>query len=290
MKIVGIVTVGTYPVPWLKYCLASIYHIVDRIIVVNSGYNFPYFTEYDHPLADATHAIKQIDINGKIDEVQHARFESCDLVQSEREGLRALGGTFASEYARKYSPEWLLQFDSDQVFFANVRNIHQLTTKDTDGYQFLQYLAYWITPWHCIPPELLSSYSDGAKFYRYGGKGGERQWWLGEGGIMNYREQKPCDLVTTAHFRECYPTPKGQPPDYDSAFYYQFRRAMFHLFDRNRLHKLNQSMQDIIVGAFNVAKEAVYERTKAGLFPAPIPPPEVVEIGPEKYVKEGFPK
>lgn len=300
MKIVGITGIGTYPVPWLKYGLASIYNVVDEIVVVNSGYNFPFFTEYDVPLLEESQMMKELDVNGKIREIQHVTWEKAskfgpELLES-REGIRALGMTYANDVANDLGADWILRFDSDQVFFPNVKKVRELAKGDKgDGFQFLEYKAYWISPNTMVKGGEVS-HSDGAKFYQSIGQQGQRQWFAGEGAIVHYRPQFPNKEVTTGHFREVHPALPDGTPDRRGLFLNYFQRMLFHNFDQNRLYagtdkpgwEKGLTRDEMILRAFNTARGIAYG--KYDLVPSVPTAPLVIRIGASKYISEGFPK
>lgn len=294
MKIIGITGVGTYPVPWLSYGLASIYHAVDEIVVVNSGYNFPLFTEYDVPLPEATETIKELDVNGKIHDVQHVTWEKAAKygpeLQPEREGIRAIGMTYANDVANDLGADWILRFDSDQVFFPNVKNVREVIAEaKTGGFQFLEYKAYWLSPNLMLKGGEVSN-SDGAKLFKAMNTEPKvgRQWYVGEGAIVHWREQTPSDAITTGHFREVCPPLKDGSIDRRGLFLYYFQRMMFHGWDQNRLYKgkrpgyAERTFDDMVLLAFNSARHIAHGPWD--LVPADPKPPPVIETGPLKYI------
>jgi len=294
-KIVAITGVGTYPVPWLEYGIASIYNHVDEIVVVNSGYNFPLFTEYDVPLPEVSSMLREIDENGKIHEIQQVTWEKVakygNEIDRNREGIRALGMTYANDIAGyELGADWILKFDSDQVFFPNVKNIRELVKDDTpDGYQFLEYKSYHISPQTmAVGREAQDvSHNDGTKLYKFPGQNGKRQYFYGEGAITHYREQAPSDAVTTAHLRECYPLRNGTH-DYQGLFLNYFQRMLFHSYDQGRLYRktkkeYDKTFDEMIVYAFESAKHRIFGNYE--IVPANPKPPEVIEIGAKRYIE-----
>lgn len=274
-KIIGITSVGTYEVPFLKYGLLSIYDHVDEIVVVNSGWNED-FTHCHTPLDSVTEMIEEIDVNGKIYEKQHITWDTCPNLISSREGIRALGLTAANDEAINRKADWILRFDSDQVFFDDVKNIRMLTDSSTyvqcncvecntnnnkifqnpSGYQFLEYKQYWHNPleWRI---GFEGSHSDGARLYEaeYG------QWFLGEGSIMHYKDQAPTRQVTTGHFRESYPLVNGKF-NYDMFKNYIIRRYLLYQTDQNRLKGITKTFEEKLKIATDTANHVISTKYK----------------------------
>lgn len=264
-KIIGITSVGTYEVPFLKYALLSIYDHVDEIVVVNSGWNKD-FTHCHTPLDGVTEMIKEIDVNGKIHEKQHVTWNTCPNLVPSREGIRALGMTAANDEAVNREADWILRFDSDQVFFNNVKNIRMLTDssnyvpcdcvecrenpqpifKNPSGYQFFEYKPYWLHPLQWAPESVpvVSSHADGAKLY----EAMPGQWFYGEGGIMHSKDQAPSKQVTTGHFREAYPLKDGKL-DEEAFRAYSIRRFMLYFIDQERLKGIERSYEERLESA-----------------------------------------
>jgi len=293
-KIVAITITGSYPVPFFAHSMASYYNVVDEILVGNGGYNYPHYTDDNVPLEDARQYMKEIDVNGKIHEIRNLSYADTNgLCLPERETRRAVAITAVSEAARKYNPDWILWAASDQVLYENAKHLTDIMKGGLgggyDGYQFFEYKSFWGSPWFMINnPDTFFSESDGVKFYRYGGSNGERQWWVGEGGIQHYRQQMPSDIVTAGHFRECAPAKEGKV-DYDKIREYAEKRYCFYTFDHHMQKKIPITVKEAIVYGKNTAVSHVNRSRAANIHPADPQPPPVFRIGPEKYVRSGLP-
>ena len=274
-KIIGITSVGTYEVPFLRYGLLSIYDHVDEMVVVNSGWNED-FTHCHTPVDSVTEMIEDIDVEGKIYEKQHVTWDTCPNLEPNREGIRALGMTAANDEAVRRNADWILRFDSDQVFFDDVKNIRMLTDSSTyipcdcvecsanneevlqnpSGYQFFEYKQYWHNPleWEI---GFEGSHSDGAKLY----EAEPGQWFFGEGGIMHYKHQAPSRQVTTGHFRESYPLVNGKF-NYDMFRDHIIRRYMLYQTDQNRLKGINRTFEEKLEIATNTANRIISKKCK----------------------------
>lgn len=299
--IVATVSIGTFWQPWLPYGIASIYNLVDKIVITNSGYNFPFFNKDNVPLEELGEMIKEIDCNGKIEEIKGIEFSEwerkLDPAVSKQEpfrftkantGIRALGtSACVNIVVEKYKPEHILHFDSDQVFFNNLKNITEYKGK---GCQFWLIQAYSVSPWHCTKEHVDASFSDGPHFFKTDDISSDYPvYFYGEGAFMN-ATQEEFDKTWVAHFRETYPYKKGERIDRNKLFNLTFRRHLLYYVDLNRLQQQNKTLEEIVAQAYNTVAKKVYEYPMDKLIPAPQSPPEVCEIGPEKYIKEGYPK
>ena len=61
--------------------------MVDEIVVVNSGFNFPFFDKENVPLESVSIMLKEIDFNGKIHEIKGCTFEDAPELERGREGF-----------------------------------------------------------------------------------------------------------------------------------------------------------------------------------------------------------
>ena len=85
MKIIGVSTCGSYE-SWAKWAIASLYNIVDEIIVINGGIDVNDPDGPDNiPLTREVRQLKEIDVKQKItqikpswDKVKFAKKETCE--------------------------------------------------------------------------------------------------------------------------------------------------------------------------------------------------------------------
>ena len=134
-KLAGILACGTFYSPWTPFCIASIYDVVDELVIVNGGYDMgsPDINEYNVPLEQVTKDIEVLDVDSKIVEVRDFSiddlghtFEVSTQRRADREGLeewfdvRGLNITLANELAVAMGATDILKIDSDQVCYSDV--------------------------------------------------------------------------------------------------------------------------------------------------------------------------
>lgn len=281
---------GSYPSPFFDYCLASIYNHIDAIVVLNSGWDFPRYTRNDYPLPEISEQIKRLDVNGKIHEV--TKLDESKLFglpdAAETMGNRAIAATLANDAAGELGADWVLWIASDQVFYdaKPLRRLAEQTV--TDGFQFYEHKSFWGSQWWMANDATCPySESDGAKFYRYRGDHGERQWFKGEGGIMNYRQQTPSEACLTGHMRECYPAARWELPQPKDFLAYQLQRGYFYFRDQNKVLKRNESNMDSYLKGMAYAWN-VWQRANPKNLRQADPIPQVLNAeNPEGWIREG---
>jgi hypothetical protein len=297
-KIVAWTITGSYPVPFFPFSLASYYNVVDEIVVLNAGWNFPDMTEDNVPLPEVTETIKRLDVNGKVHEIHDMDWGKLAGIDEGgfkptklNTGIRALAATLANDYAGGLGADWVLWTASDQVYYENAKQIRALTENPNgiDGFQFYEHKAFWGSQWYmCKDATDPYSNSDGAKLYMFKGDHGQRQWFRGEGGIMSYRQQYPCDSVLTAHMRECWPMPKGDL-DLENLLTYQIARYYtLHIDGRNVAGQKVDHRQ-----VFNFAvhcAQGICERARWENLRDADPIPKIYHMTPEQYIAEGEPR
>lgn len=314
-EIIGITTCGTYP-SWVDHTVSSIYNHVDKIIVVNSGYNIknieygPYYRlEREHKL------LQKIDIHNKILEytphfLDHNK-ASEDLLLSKpsrhsfkqlfKEGKDELGRTsnitlstiLANESFTTSKPHWILKLDSDQIFYQFKRQeLESLLTTypDKTGFRFAQYADYFHDFYH-ISNGLPDNFTnDGAIFY----KSLPNQRYGGQGSPDINTDQYEITTIKTSHMRRISPS---NIEEYE----YLFNRYWYHTFGPNSImeHDYNRKTgqkltnEDIIKIAH---KEAISSIKENGVLINSIPkderipyePPLVCQLTPLEYIKKGY--
>jgi len=149
IEIIGITTVGTYP-SWIDRTVASMYNKVDKIIVVNAGYDIynsdnPYYRlEKEHKL------LQELDIQNKILEyTPHGKELFIDNFEEEKDELgrasnMTLSTILANESFTSSKQHWILKLDSDQIFYQFERQsleelIKKYPKKKTHGL-----IAIWL--------------------------------------------------------------------------------------------------------------------------------------------------
>ena len=136
MKIFGILATGTYFSPWTPFTLASIYAIVDGIIVVNAGFDLddPKLSESSVPVPEVTETIEHLDVQNKIIEITDTSIlkRKRPLMSQKLANTlkldqwydpRGRNMTLASEVAYSMGAKKVLRIDSDQVVFRDALNL-----------------------------------------------------------------------------------------------------------------------------------------------------------------------
>lgn len=303
IEIIGITTSGTYP-SWIDYCTASIYNHVDKVIVVNAGYDINHPEKGALiPLEREHKLIKKIDIHNKIIEYTPTQSDINNLFsttckQGKDEFGRSTNITLSTQIANKLpNPDnkqrWILKLDSDQILFPITRYhleslIKQYPTKS--GFRFAQYADYYHNFEHIsagLPNEFTN---DGALFYI----SKPDQWYTGQGSPVINTSQHPITSIRTAHMRRINPS-DVEPYDY------HFKRIFYHTYapdsimelDYNRKTGKHLTYKQIIEIAH---KEAIsILKNKGRLIKdlqyderIPYEPPLVLKMSPLEYIKKGY--
>jgi len=155
VKIIGIMSIGSFYSPWLPYTIASIYNVCDSIIISNVGYDMrnPNPNELV-PLPKVTEIIKQLDIKHKIKELKNisiSQLYTKFTLMTQKEAnksksnnswfdARGVGLTAANEQAVRDDADWILKIDTDQVLYKDIDNLHIfLKVFPSNGLKFRQY-------------------------------------------------------------------------------------------------------------------------------------------------------
>jgi hypothetical protein len=278
---------------------------VDEIVICNGGWNFPEYTNDDTPLQEVSEVIKRLDVNGKIHEIRGLSWDKLKQIHDrtsekypvQKTGNRAKAATLANEAAGELGADWVLWIASDQVFYANAKQLRALTenTSGTDGFQFYEHKEFWGSQWFWLKPEFCTdpySTNDGAKFYKYGGNGGQVQWFCGEGGIMNYRNQTADDTCTTGHFRECYPADRDCLPVASLYLSDRIQRSMFYWIDHSKCEGFTitklEAFRRAVADACSVWDRAQPKNLNPASYFAI--PQVFFAKSPEQYILDGMPK
>ena len=242
IEIIGITTCGTYP-SWTSYTVASFYNHVDKIIVVNAGYDIENpESGAIHPLLRDHKQLKELDVDNKIieytpiqDDINRLFKTSC--IKEKDEYGRSTSMTLATQLAYKSftipnsKNNWILKLDNDQILYQINRN--QLTDiikkyPNKTGFRFAQYADYTHDFEHLAGTSLPDEFTnDGALFYRanlnqsYGGQGSPSR--------INV-DQYPIYNIRTSHMRRI------APPDVDKYEYF-FKRYWYHTFGPNSINE-----------------------------------------------------
>ena len=310
IEIIGISTCGSYE-SWIDYTVASLYNHVDKIVVVNSGYNI-YHPESGtvHRLEREHSLLQKIDIHNKILEVNPTQSDidklfntTCQEGKDEhgRAGNITLATTTAHNLDNKNKnnknknnkQRWILKADSDQIFYefkrSDLENLIKQYPKKS-GFRFAQCADFYHDFEHIaegLPDEFTN---DGALFYQT--KNNQR--YGGQGSPDTHVDQQPIYTIKTVHMRRI------NPPDIES-YKYHFKRFWYHTFapdsimecDYNRKTGKRMTNEQIIEIAHN---ETISILRNKGRIISEIPYdiripfeiPLVCKLGPMTYIKSGL--
>lgn len=275
MKMIGIMTCGTYYSPWIPYGIVSFY-FVDEIVIVNGGYRIRNFSpeEYNIPLEQVTRDISNLDIQGKIVEIKdwsmkdlrHKVTLATEKNHPEKDwvDMRGLGLTLATEKAWERGADWVLKWDSDQVGYKNAMGVKNLgMSVYLHQYEFVGDMHHLAEP----PPH--SPYNDSVFTY----PASQNDWYTGGGGpvIRNFRVPSPNH--NCAHLRNATPVGLSE----EERFKYFFERQWFHTRTNSGLE--GKELEEVARGA------AQHMMTQTGK-KSDVPPPEVTLMSPAEYIQE----
>lgn len=290
MKLTGILACGTYYSPWTPYTIASIYKLVDELIIVNGGYSIsnPNPEVYNVPLKQVTRDIEHLDVDGKVIEVKNFSMQDLEhkaplITQIEANkrtlaktgdvliwtgnwfDLRGLNLTLANEIAVKRGADMILKIDSDQVCYKDVIGLKS----EGRGLTLYQY-EFAPDLFHLAEPSPSSPFSDSV--FTYEAKKG--QWYAGGGAPVIYADREPNPKYHCAHLRYANP-----PFLSDEEKFQHFRdRSIFHLFT----NEYGKFCEELFKRAENGAREGLKRKG----FPSNVSPPECTLTDPLVYIQE----
>lgn len=304
IEIIGITTCGTYPA-WTSHTIASFYNHVDKIIVVNAGYNI-YNPESGaiHPLSRDHDQIKELDINNKIFEfnpIQSTidKIFDTSCTKGKDEYGRSTNMTLSTQIAygsfsiQNGKNNWILKLDNDQILYPITRNqlnsiIEQYPNKT--GFRFAQYADYYHDFEHIgtLPDEFTN---DGSLLY----KALPNQSYSGQGSPGNINvNQHEIYTIQTSHMRRI------SPPDIDKYEYF-FKRYWYHTYGPNSImeHDYNRKTGKVLTNEMilKIAHDEAIEtlKNKGTNITSlqkdnriPYLPPLVCTMSPLEYIKEGY--
>jgi hypothetical protein len=293
MKIYFAGTCGTYPT-WLKWTVASIYNIVDKVIIANGGYD-PYNPEAgdDLPLKRELQQLKEIDIDTKIIQLK-PRWNYVDgiIKKGRDETGRSRNMTHAMRACYEDGADWILKLDSDQIAHTDMtrEELELLVNNGHTGYTFAQY-AEFHREWNEIMALPGKWTDDGALFFK-----AHLTAHAGTQGSPGIGEEFPIYDIHTFNMRSIC------PEDVDE-YEYHFKRFWYHTWGPNEIgeHEVNRKEKRKLT--FNEIFEIADQRARSMLESVGrskeafnnderFPPykPLVVEMGSLEYIKAGYPK
>lgn len=301
MKITAVSTIGTYH-NWIQYGVASIYNSVDEVIIINGGYDIDHPEDGDDiPLELELKQLKHLDVNKKIMQVKPSIKRLENLLGKEMDWTkceigRARNISLAFQLAYHMGADWILKFDSDQIFDENFTReaLISLADNEHNGYRFAEYADYFRTWDRCqaMPGKFTD---DGSLFFQ----ASKEAWAVGGGSPVHYRDQFEIYDMRTFHMRRIAP-----PHIYEAD--YHFERLWYHTYGPNSIGELAENREGKTLTLQEIRDKAVRETNslldseghdreyfaenfpdKVHMFPPHKPP--VVEIGPIDYIKRGLP-
>lgn len=317
IEIIGISTCGTYP-SWLAHTIASFYNHVDKIIVVNSGYNINKpENEAIYPLEREQKQLRELDIDNKIIEIIPTKKHVNNIFQTTcKRGKDELGRstnmTLATQLAsslpsiyneeninnnkQKNTERWILKLDSDQILYKITRLELEITIKifpNKTGFRFAQYADYYHDIEHIssgLPDEFTN---DGALLYK--SLSNKIQGYCGQGSPGYIQtDQYPIYSIKTSHMRRIN-SPNVEP------YEYHFKRLWYHTYAPNSInehdynHKTGKKLtnEEILEMAHKQTISILKEKgRKISELPydqrIPYEPPLVCKMSPLTYIKEGY--
>lgn len=309
IEIIGISTCGTYP-SWIDYTVASFYNHVDKVVVINCGYdvNNPesgpiHRLEREHKL------LEKIDVEDKIVEYTPNKSDFDRLFTTvckygKDECGRAGNITFATKIATNLpnikkdssntsKKRWILKLDSDQILYQINRDslTSLIYNYKNSGFRFAQCADYNHDFDHITSNDLPHEFTnDGAMFY----KSLQNQMYGAQGSPGTNVDQKEIYNIKTSHMRRI------SPPDVE-LYEYFFKRYWYHTFGPNSIneHSYNKTTGKKLTNE-EITKiahdEALLTIANSGVQINSIPkderipytPPLVCKMTPLDYIKKGY--
>jgi hypothetical protein len=278
MRTAAIMCCGSYYSPWTPYTIASVYRIVDFLVITNAGFDLrsPSFHENDIPLREVTRDIERLDVEGKIIEVTDvSRLKRKLPLMSQRVAnelrinqwydLRGRNMTLASEVAYDEGAKMVLRIDTDQVCYRDALNLRGRP----DALILYQY-EFQGDIYHLADPGPSSPFNDSTYYYPIS----KDDWYVGGLAPVIRENRKECHDMHCAHLRGANPIDLSEEKKYR-----HFRdRFLFHLWT----NEYAEFTDELFKRADREAKEALKRRGK----PSNVPPPEVTLTRPRSYIEE----
>lgn len=293
INIVASTCIGTFTSPWLEYAIASIYNIVDEVIVVNGGYDINNPSVNNKKLERESKAIKEIDINGKITEVL-GDWKLVKYANPETETVAARNMSMGVQVAYYRNPDAILEIKCDQVFYPTAKRIPYLDLNQHSGYQFWEY-TYFIGNLFQVFNEIKPrGCDDGARLFRPS----ETDYYNGQGQPIIRAEQFCVDFIQTGHLKLVYPDKYTK----EEKLQFAYERAWGHLMCQNSIgeHAVNvkEGRKLTLEEIDKMARDAAKGVVNAKGIPLHLvndprspkePPPICLFKDPVKYIKRGYP-
>jgi len=159
MKIVGLTTCGGFKAWWLQHGLASIYNLIDEMIIAVGGPGRN--QDYLKPM------LQEVDPNGKVDYIYPVWKDAPPYLNPSKDDVRALNKTMAVQEAHRRGADWIIAFDCDMVYYETLGPVvRELVHKDVNSYRFTMitlspdiFHTDYLIPWDKNPAMAESQYS-----------------------------------------------------------------------------------------------------------------------------------
>lgn len=301
---------GTYD-SWLQWTVASVYNVVDHVVVVNSGY-IPENPEKGNCniLEREKNQIKEIDVDNKILQIKanNEKLKNTGLYTDGKDELARSGNmTLAYQYALQLAKDkeydlskvWILKLDSDQIAdetFTRNNLVELAKSGKAVGYRFGQYSDFFRTYdkvqslCHWCAGEEGNMTNDGALFFKAHSKAR-----AGGQGSPEIGEEYPHSYMKTFHMRRI------SPPDVNERDYH-FKRVWYHTWGPNQINECGfnrehgrsmtnneiwEEAEKLTEGIMSSEGHSIEYFNNDPRFPSYIP--AVIKTTPIKYIKKGLP-
>lgn len=302
IEIVGVTTCGTYP-SWVEYTVGSFYNHVDKIVVINSGYDVNNPEKGAYVRLEREHlALKEIDIHNKIIEITPSIEDINELFSSlcnfdKDEFGRTTNITLSTKIAESLDMssdkiKYILKLDSDQILYQITRNELENVIRDNPtktGFRFAQLADYYHDFEHIgALPDMITN--DGSLFY----KSMENQRYCGQGSPVTNVDQHEILTIKTSHMRRI------TPPN-ANIYEHFYKRQWYHTFGPNSINEHGYNRENnkklTLEQIQKIAHyDAIYIMKDSGTLIKKLPfderipykPPLICKMTPLEYIKKGY--
>ncbi len=286
MKITAITCCGSYAQPWITHGIAALYNSVDEIIVVNAGIDIMNpSAEKLVPIPGMKDILGEIDIDKKIVLVENINWKSAGkYISQEREDVRGLNLSIATQLATKQGADWIFKYDTDQVMYPMKRKTLERLARNHEftGFIFYEHKDFWVdVRYQRDGPPPRSEYEDGPKFYKSLDLD-IPQTFVGQGAPNIWTHQEHSTEVVSSHLRECFPIGWSVEKMKDAYFqrlwyrYYQSNHLGVFKFgkkDKMSLDEIQKECQSRTDGWYTTKRKVCLDPPRAAL----INPVEYIE-------------
>lgn len=287
--LVGCTAVGGYW-DWVLYSTASIYNVVDKIVIAD-GSPFGHYTE------KYIDSLEELDIEGKIKVIEedwkyppHPYVKDLGLPVDEKSFSSGRVMTAACDEARKLGCDKILFYAPDHVFDESIKDVSKLTKYDSYRCHYYEMLNWDRVPDVMSYVEYMNKLDDPNFSSCIFLMPREGYFWGLEGSPMGVSAQHVVRFIWFGHYRDFSPFGWYRTQQY----LYERGRYRAHIYNRAGKfdHFFSPEEEDTWVknyvdGFLNTLKNC---KTHEIGEPLGLPRPIRVVEDPYKYVKEGYPK